>query len=143
MKTMNLFTAKLQALVALLLMALSTPALHAADPAATAQPTPVAAVVCTQLTLPRVFSDNLVLQRDRPVPVWGWAPSGEKVTVAFAGQTKTATADKEGKWTVTLDPLPEPAFVRYHFVDYPTGLHLYNRAGLPASPFRWDGKKAY
>lgn len=142
---MNTPPKKLRALATLLLMGLSTLALRAAEPApaATVQPTPVAPVVRPQLTLPRVFSDNLVLQRERPVPVWGWAPSGEKVTVAFAGQTKTATADKEGKWTVTLDPLPEPAFVRYHFVDYPSGLHLYNRAGLPASPFRWDERKLY
>jgi sialate O-acetylesterase len=113
MKTMKQPAIKLRAhaaITALLLLATSTPALRAADPASaavtTAQPTPAAAVVRTQLTLPRVFSDNMVLQRDRPVPVWGWAPSGEKVTVAFAGQTKTATADTEGKWTVTLDPLP-------------------------------------
>jgi sialate O-acetylesterase len=103
-----------QATVALLLIAVATTALRAADPApaGAAQRTPAAAVVRTQLTLPKLFSDNMVLQRDRPVPVWGWAPSGEKVTVEFAGQTKTATADTEGKWTVTLDPLKaskEPA----------------------------------
>jgi len=55
--------------------------------------------------LPRVFSDNMVLQREEPVPVWGWADSGEKVTVAFAGQEKTATADQDGRWKVVLDPL--------------------------------------
>ena len=55
--------------------------------------------------LPKVFSDNMVLQQGMPVPVWGWADKGEKVTVAFAGQEKTATAGDDGRWAVTLDAL--------------------------------------
>ena len=51
------------------------------------------------------FTDHMVLQRDKPVPVWGWADPGEKVTVAFAGQKKAATAGEDGKWMVVLDPL--------------------------------------
>ena len=51
------------------------------------------------------FADNMVLQRDRPAPVWGTADPGEKVTVTFAGQTKTATADAKGAWRVALDPM--------------------------------------
>jgi sialate O-acetylesterase len=47
----------------------------------------------------------MVLQADREVPVWGWADPGEEVTVAIAGQTKTAKADPKGKWTVKLAPL--------------------------------------
>lgn len=57
------------------------------------------------LTLPTVFSDHMVLQRDRKVPVWGTAAPGTAVTVEFAGQNKTATADAEGKWRLDLDPL--------------------------------------
>lgn len=56
--------------------------------------------------LARVFSDNAVLQRDLPVPIWGWASPGDKVTVRFAGQAKTGTANEDGKWRVKLDPLP-------------------------------------
>ena len=52
------------------------------------------------------FADNMVLQRERAVPVWGTADAGEKVTVVFAGQTKATTADAAGKWSVTLDPMP-------------------------------------
>ena len=52
-----------------------------------------------------VFSDNMVLQRDRPVPVWGTAAPEATVTVEFAGQSKTATADPNGKWRVKLDAL--------------------------------------
>jgi sialate O-acetylesterase len=52
-----------------------------------------------------VFSDHMVLQRDKPVPVWGWATAGQRVSVTFAGQTKTASADAKGKWKVRLDPM--------------------------------------
>jgi len=51
------------------------------------------------------FADNMVLQRGRAVPVWGVADPGEKVTVAFAGQTKTAQAGAYGKWCVSLDAM--------------------------------------
>ena len=51
------------------------------------------------------FSDNMVLQRDRLVPIWGWSAPGDRVTVEFAGQKKTAVAGSDGKWRVTLDPM--------------------------------------
>ncbi len=57
------------------------------------------------LRLPSVFGSHMVLQRDLPVPVWGWADVGEKVTVTFRDQSETATADSEGKWSVKLAPL--------------------------------------
>ena len=59
-----------------------------------------------------VFTDNAVLQRDKPVPVWGTASAGEKVAVTFAGQTLDTTADASGKWRVDLPPQsanPAPA----------------------------------
>src|SRR5437764_2558245 len=52
-----------------------------------------------------LFSDHVVLQRGVKVPVWGWANPGVKVTVMFAGQTKTALAQPDGKWMVQLDRL--------------------------------------
>lgn len=55
--------------------------------------------------MPQIFSDGMVLQREMPVPVWGWADVGSKVSVSFAGQTKAATADSSGKWKIVLDPL--------------------------------------
>ncbi len=64
-------------------------------------PAPLAADV----TLPRVLGSGMVLQSGLPVPVWGWAGEGEKVTVTFAGQSKTARADSAGRWMVKLDPL--------------------------------------
>ena len=57
------------------------------------------------VTLHKLFSDHIVLQRDAKVPVWGWADAGEKVTVSIAGQSKSATAGADGKWSVKLDPL--------------------------------------
>ncbi len=57
------------------------------------------------VTLPVIFTDHMVLQRERPVPVWGWAEAGREVNVKFAGQVKATKADKDGKWKVMLDPL--------------------------------------
>ena len=55
------------------------------------------------------FSDHMVLQREKPVAVWGWADAGESVTVSFAGQSKSATAGTDGKWSLKLDALAASA----------------------------------
>ncbi len=55
--------------------------------------------------LPAMFTDHAVLQRDMPVPLWGWADPGEEVTVTIAGQTHKTKADDKGNWRVTLEPL--------------------------------------
>lgn len=57
------------------------------------------------VALPNCFSDHMVLQRDKPVPVWGTAAAGERVTVKFRDQSQTAEADAAGNWRVELDPL--------------------------------------
>lgn len=51
------------------------------------------------------FATNMVLQRDRVVPVWGKADPGEKVEVEFAGQKVSGVADADGQWEVRLQPL--------------------------------------
>jgi sialate O-acetylesterase len=56
--------------------------------------------------LPAIFTDHLVLQRDQANPVWGSAAAGEQVTVSIAGQSQATTAGDDGKWRVTLKPLP-------------------------------------
>jgi sialate O-acetylesterase len=58
-----------------------------------------------QLELAVTFTDNMVLQREMKVPVWGFDLPGNKITVKFAGQTKAAEADKNGDWMVKLNPL--------------------------------------
>ena len=64
-----------------------------------------AALHAAELKLAAIFSDHMVLQREKAAPVWGWAKPGEQLVVEFAGQEKTATADAGGKWLVRLDPL--------------------------------------
>lgn len=57
------------------------------------------------ITLSGLISDHMVLQREMPISVWGWAESGEKVSVKFAGQQALAVADSNGCWRVGLAPL--------------------------------------
>lgn len=54
--------------------------------------------------LPKILNDNMVLQRNKPITLWGWGDANEKVVVQFKNQTKTVKTDKSGKWTVTLSP---------------------------------------
>lgn len=61
------------------------------------------------ITLAPPFRDNAVLQRDKPIPVWGRAEPGEKVSVSFQGRTQATEADASGRWRVDLDPLPASA----------------------------------
>jgi sialate O-acetylesterase len=62
--------------------------------------------VRAEVRLPRLFSDHMVLQRDAPIHVWGWAEPGEAVSAAMNGATQTATADRLGHWSVYLPAMP-------------------------------------
>jgi sialate O-acetylesterase len=53
-----------------------------------------------------IFTDDMVLQRDRPLPIWGSAEPGEKVTVQFGSHTMETEADTQGQWTVELPAMP-------------------------------------
>ncbi len=53
-----------------------------------------------------VYRDNMVLQRDMELPVWGGGRKGEKVSVEFAGAMKDTEVDAHGKWLVKINPLP-------------------------------------
>lgn len=57
------------------------------------------------LGLPAVFSDNMVLQRKKPITVWGWASPGEKVVVRLANTSASAITDSTGEWVTQLKPL--------------------------------------
>jgi len=57
------------------------------------------------VTLPAVIGSHMVLQRDRPLPIWGWAEPGEEVTVTLDAQKVNAKADDKGNWNVTLNPV--------------------------------------
>jgi sialate O-acetylesterase len=56
--------------------------------------------VFAQLKLARLFSDHAVLQRQKPLPVWGWAKPDETISVSLAGQTLKTQANTEGAWRV-------------------------------------------
>jgi sialate O-acetylesterase len=58
-----------------------------------------------QLKFARVFSDHVVLQRQKPIPVWGWAKPNEKVVVTLGKQTINTQSDATGKWQVTFGAL--------------------------------------
>lgn len=57
----------------------------------------------TPLQLPHHFQDNMVLQRNKPIPVWGWGPVGETVNVTLSsGQATNTVIDANGRWETTL-----------------------------------------
>jgi sialate O-acetylesterase len=56
-----------------------------------------------------IFQDHAVLQRDKPIPIWGRADPGEHITVSFAAQSVGATAGPDGRWIAVLGPLPASA----------------------------------
>ncbi|MEN8864123.1 MAG: sialate O-acetylesterase, partial [Akkermansiaceae bacterium] len=59
-----------------------------------------------ELTVASPFTDNAVLQRDQPIPVWGTSDASTTVTVKFAGQSKSTSVAADGKWNLKLDALP-------------------------------------
>jgi len=60
----------------------------------------------TALTLPALFSDHAVLQRDVAIPVWGWTEPQEEVVVSIEGHKRRTKADDSGNWRVELPPMP-------------------------------------
>ena len=56
-----------------------------------------------ELKVPGIFSSNMVLQREKPIKIWGWAPAGQTVSVAFGQETVAAEATGEkGVWEVVF-----------------------------------------
>src|SRR5690242_1827584 len=60
--------------------------------------------VSAEVKLPKIFSDNMVLQRERPIIIWGWASPHEKIRIKLNRQDKVFSADKEGRWKIALLP---------------------------------------
>jgi len=67
------------------------------------------AATAEPLRLPKIFGDRMVLQRELPVVIWGWADAGQEVTVSFGKQSKSAKTDGNGRWRVRLRPLKASA----------------------------------
>ena len=61
------------------------------------------------LCVSNVFQTKMVLQRNEPIEIWGWAHAGETVTVSFAGQTATTRAKSDRSWKVTVQAMPANA----------------------------------
>src|SRR5579884_4276786 len=59
-----------------------------------------------EVRVPGMLSSHMVLQRDRPVRLWGWSAPGERVTVELNGMRREATGDALGDWSVFLPPQP-------------------------------------
>jgi sialate O-acetylesterase len=57
-----------------------------------------------KVSLPALVADNMVLQRDKPVMIWGKADVGETVTVSLLKKSWRTTADSSGRWSITLPP---------------------------------------
>jgi sialate O-acetylesterase len=62
--------------------------------------------VTAEVRLAGIFADHMILQREQPVQIWGWAAKNEKVRVEFDGQVAETSAAGDGAWTVTLKSLP-------------------------------------
>lgn len=60
-------------------------------------------VAQAKVEMPHIFSNDMVLQRNKPISVWGWAKAGETIEVDFKGQNIKAKADKLGNWSVKLN----------------------------------------
>ena len=62
--------------------------------------------IFAQLKLADLFCNHAILQRNKNIPIWGWASPGEKVTVLFAKQKWHTKADAFGKWKISCNPMP-------------------------------------
>src|SRR5262245_15692927 len=60
----------------------------------------------SELRLPPLFSDHMVVQRDVTIPIWGWAPPHARVTVKLDERAASTTADSTGRWRLAFSPLP-------------------------------------
>ena len=62
-------------------------------------------VTYSQVRPNHIFDNNMVLQRDQPVRIWGAAAPSEKIKIEFGGQVKSSLANKQGQWFIYLDPM--------------------------------------
>ena len=66
------------------------------------------AITCVSFTasaevrLPQLFQSGMIMQRGKPIPIWGWADKGEQVTITFQKKTYTTAANEQGRWQIDL-----------------------------------------
>lgn len=78
------------------------------------------------VVLPKILGNNMVLQRDKPVSIWGTAAAGETITVNFADQEKKTAADASGNWKIVLDPMKASADGREMVISGTNTIKLEN-----------------
>lgn len=60
-------------------------------------------ILCmSHIRLPRLISNDMILQRSEPVKIWGWADPGERIEISFLNKIDKVTADKFGNWSITI-----------------------------------------
>jgi len=64
------------------------------------------AALYAEVTIPFILSDNMVIQRDVPINIWGWAKPGERVTVSLMDQKVSVKTGSNGEWKTGLNPIP-------------------------------------
>jgi len=64
----------------------------------------ITCITFADVSVPQIFSNNMVLQRNIDIKVWGWADENEKVTVTLGDKQSSATADAQGNWSLILPP---------------------------------------
>ncbi|MEI2274320.1 9-O-acetylesterase [Sphingobacterium sp. ML3W] len=79
-----------------------------------------------QLKLPAIFGDNMILQRDIPIKLWGWAEKNETVHVQFMQQHLKTKADNNGQWHMTLAPTPHGGPYRMEIKGHDQHISLKN-----------------
>ena len=66
------------------------------------------AITCVSFTasaevrLPQLFQSGMIMQRGKPIPIWGWADKGEQITITFQKKTYTTAANEQGRWQIDL-----------------------------------------
>jgi sialate O-acetylesterase len=104
--------------------------LHAAEPATAAgQAQDSVKALTLEARLARPFGDHAIFQQNMPIPVWGWSLPGAEVTVAFGHQKQSALAGNDGRWRVTLDPLPADKLTSVHEAPAGHSLTITTRLG--------------
>jgi len=58
--------------------------------------------VFSQVRLAKIFGDHMVLQRQKPIPIWGWADKGENIKLIFNKQSFNIKAGSDGKWMIKI-----------------------------------------
>ena len=62
----------------------------------------ISVALFANIKLAGIFGDDMVLQRNRPIAVWGWGEAGEKLTITFNAQVVQATVSKDGSWKASI-----------------------------------------